>query len=109
MNVGSFFVIFEVLYLHRSLLILFAFNAVIMILSSFPVTTPSDISFSGEDLYLQSRFFTNVSGVDQDNNDAADANFFCRIRFCLQSQTAVWFVQPCQPRPPKYLLSIEYS
>ena len=108
MNVGSFFVIFEVLYLHRSLLILFAFNAVIIVLSSSPVTTPSDISSSGEDVDLQSRF-ANVSGVDQDNNDAADANFFCRIRFCLQSQTAVWFVQPCQPRPPKYLLSIEYS
>ena len=76
MNVGSFFVIFEVLYLHRSLLILFAFNAFIVILSSFPVTTPSDMSFSEEALYLQSRFLTNVSGVDQDNNDAAGANLF---------------------------------
>ena len=46
-NFGSFFVIVEVLYLHRSLLILSTFNAVIVVLSSSPVATPSDISSGG--------------------------------------------------------------
>ena len=63
------------MYLHRSLLILSAFNAVIMVVSSPQVTTPSDTSSSGEILDLQSRF-ANVSGANQDSNDAADANLF---------------------------------
>ena len=51
-----------------------------MVLSSPQVTTPSDTSSSGEVLDLQSRF-ANVSGVNQDNNDAADTNLFLEDPF----------------------------
>ena len=76
-----------------------------MVLSSPQVTTPSDTSSSGEVLDLQSRF-ANVSEANQDNNDAADANLFLEDPFCLQPQTADWFIQPWQPRPSKDLLLI---
>ena len=94
-NFGSFFVIVEVLYLHRSLLILSTFNAVIMVLSPSPITTPSDISSGGEGIDLQSRF-ANVSGVDQDNNDAADANLFLEDPF-LSAATDSGLVRPTMP------------
>ena len=51
-----------------------------MVLSSPQVTTPSDTSSSREVLDLQARF-ASVSGVNQDSNDAADANLFLEDPF----------------------------